>query len=68
MAVRIRDRAIRRTGELLKQIPPGKTGPKPELGDGADSQFSRKEAAEQAGTSHQRPLAAIGVDTSIINH
>lgn len=51
MAVRIRDRAIRRAGELLKQIEPGKTGPKSELSTAADTQLSRKDAAKQAGMS-----------------
>jgi hypothetical protein len=31
MATRIKARAVRRAGELLKQIEPSKTGPKPEL-------------------------------------
>lgn len=61
MAVRIRDRAIRRAGELLKQIEPGKTGPKTELSTATDTQLSRKDAAEQAGMSKRQAVTAIRV-------
>lgn len=58
MADRIQARAIRRCGELLKQIEPGKTGPKPELQEGDLPQLTRTQAAEQAGLSeHQRKTA-----------
>ena len=59
MAVRIRDRAIRRTGELLKQIEPGKTGPK--LSTDTDTQFSRKQAANDAGLSKRQKDTAINM-------
>jgi hypothetical protein len=45
MCDRIQARAIRRCGELLVQIPPGKTGPK--LQDGADPQFNRTKPQPQ---------------------
>jgi hypothetical protein len=54
MARRIKHRAFRRAGELLRQIEPGKTGPKPELGDGDVPQFSRKQAASDAGLSERQ--------------
>lgn len=58
MALRIQARAISRCGELLKQIEPGKTGPKPELQEGDLPQLTRTQAAEQAGLSeHQRKTA-----------
>lgn len=54
-ARRIRARAIRRAGELLKQVEPGKTGPKPELREGDHPQLTRTQAAAEAGMSeHQR--------------
>lgn len=46
-------------GELLKQIEPGKTGPKPELSTAAGTQLSRKDAAEQAATSKRQAVTAI---------
>lgn len=60
-ATRIRDRAVRRAGELLKQISPGKTGPKSK--DSADSgpDRSRKNAAEAAGLSRRQAVTAIRV-------
>jgi len=60
-ATRVRDRAIRRAGELLKQIEPGKTGPKPELSIGSDTQFTRRDAAEAAGMSKRQQVTAIRV-------
>jgi hypothetical protein len=58
MADRIQARAIRRCGELLRQIPAGKTGPVPELQEGALPQFTRTQAATDAGLSeHQRKTA-----------
>lgn len=48
-AVRMRSRAMRRAGELLKQIAPGKTGPKSELGGGAPTQLTRRSAVENYG-------------------
>ena len=58
MAQRIRARAIRRAGELLKQIEPAPTGPKPELKAGDRHQFGRADAAREAGMSpHQAKQA-----------
>lgn len=61
MATRIRDRAIRRAGELLKQIEPGTGGRPPETGAAADTSFTRKDAAEQAGMSKRQQVTAIRV-------
>lgn len=61
MATRIRDRAIRRAGELLKQIEPGKGGRPSETGIAADTSFTRKDAAEQAGMSKRQQVTAIRV-------
>lgn len=58
MADRIQARAIARAGELLKQVKPGKTGPKPELQAGDHPQLTRTIAATEAGLSeHQRKTA-----------
>ncbi|MBT1516590.1 hypothetical protein KIP88_39905, partial [Bradyrhizobium sp. SRL28] len=57
----VTDRAIRRAGELLKQVEPGKPGPKPELTVGADTQFSRKDMAERAGMSPRQHVTAVRV-------
>ena len=58
MAQRIRARAIRRAGELLKQIEPAATGPKPELKAPDRLQFGRSDAAREAGmTPHQQKQA-----------
>lgn len=62
MATRIRDRAIRRAGELLKQIEPqqGKrTDVEPT--DATDSRLTRTEAARQAGMSERQQVTAIRV-------
>jgi hypothetical protein len=61
MAVRIRSRALRRAGELLKQIEPGKSGPKSELKAAADLQLARKSAAEEAGMSERQQKTAIRI-------
>lgn len=61
MATRIRDRAIRRAGELLKQIEPAKPGPKAEIGMGDHTQFGRQAAAEEAGMSKHQQVQAIRV-------
>ncbi len=61
MAVRIRDRAIRRAGELLKQIEPAKPGPKPEIGMGDHTQLGRQAAGEQAGMSKHQQVQAVRV-------
>lgn len=61
MATRIRDRAIRRAGELLKQIEPNKGGRPSETGVAADTSFTRKDAAEAAGMSKRQAVTAIRV-------
>lgn len=61
MAVRIRDRAIRRAGELLKQIDPAKPGPKTEIGMGDHTQLGRQAAGEQAGMSKHQQVQAVRV-------
>jgi hypothetical protein len=61
MADRIQARAIRRCGELLQQIEPAKTGPKPELKDGAVPQLGRTEAADDAGLSERQRKTALRV-------
>lgn len=60
-AVRVRDRAIRRAGELLKQIEPAKPGPRPEIGMGDHTQLGRQAAGEQAGMSKHQQVQAIRV-------
>jgi hypothetical protein len=56
MAMRVHARAIERCGELLAQIPPGKTGPK--LQEGTLPELTRTGAADEAGLSeHQRKTA-----------
>lgn len=59
MAIRIRDRAIRRAGELLKQIDPGKNR-FDSRGDG-DGPSNRKEAAAEAGMSERQAKTALRV-------
>ncbi len=61
MAQRIRARATRRAGELLKQIEPGKTGPKPELSMGDHTQFTREDAAREAGMSRHQQVQAVRI-------
>ena len=61
MAQRIRARAIRRAGELLKQIEPAPTGPKPELKAGNHHQFGRMEAARNAGLSEHQAKQATRI-------
>ncbi|KFL24950.1 hypothetical protein JP74_21995 [Devosia sp. 17-2-E-8] len=64
MATRIRDRAIRRAGELLKQIEPQKGGDRKsaeyQSGD-APTLISRKQAASDAGMSRDQMHTAIRV-------
>ena len=60
-ATRIRDRAIRRCGELLKQIEPSKGGRPPETSVGAHTGFTRSDAAERAGLSKHQQVQAIRV-------
>lgn len=61
MATRIRDRAIRRAGELLKQIEPGKGGRPSETSRGAPTSFTRKQAADEAGMSRDQMHTALRV-------
>lgn len=60
-ALRIQRRAEYRMGELLREIEPGKTGPKPELHDGCVTQLSRRKAAEDAGLSERQRNDAIAI-------
>lgn len=59
MADRIQARAIRRCGELLKQIEPKHSG-RPKNGDGADPN-SRKQTAREAGLSERQQKTALRV-------
>ncbi len=61
MATRIRDRAIRRAGELLKQIEPNKGGRPSETRGGTTPSYSRKQAAEDAGLSADQAKMAIRI-------
>lgn len=59
---RIRHRAVRRAGELLKQIEPqqgARTDIEPT--DAADSKLTRTEVARQAGMSERQQVTAIRV-------
>lgn len=51
MATRIKARAARRSGELLRQIEAGKGGRPDKTGAAADTGFTRKDAARDAGMS-----------------
>jgi len=58
MADRIQARAIRRAGELLKQIERPDQGGRPSSNGAGDHPVSRKQAATDAGLSdHQRKQA-----------
>lgn len=61
MADRIQARAIRRCGELLRQIEADKGGRPPKTHDGADIGFSRTEAAREAGLSERQKVTALRV-------
>lgn len=64
MAARIRARAMRRAGELLKQIDPatGKNNQYQQVKiDGGDSFHSRSEVARQAGMSERQQVTAVRV-------
>lgn len=61
MSTRIRDRAIRRAGELLKQIEPSKGGRPSETRGGASPSFTRKEAAADAGMSPDQAKMAVRI-------
>lgn len=62
MAARIRARAMRRAGELLKQIEPQK-GARTDLQptDGGDSKLMRSEVAKRAGMSERQQVTAVRV-------
>ena len=62
MATRIRDRAIRRAGELLKQIEPA-SGTRTDLQPSAagDTRLTRKHVAEEAGMSPRQMHTALRV-------
>jgi hypothetical protein len=63
MCRRIQARALERCGELLKQIPDAKRGPK--LTDGADTELSalvgRMQSARAAGLSERQTVTALRV-------
>lgn len=61
MAERIKARAIRRAGELLKQIMPSKGGRPSETRGVASLSLSRKQAAEDAGLSEDQRKNALRV-------
>lgn len=61
MATRIRDRAIRRAGELLQQIEP-KRGANQNIPDGSDRKvFTRTDAARDAGMSQRQQVTALRI-------
>jgi hypothetical protein len=62
MAERIQARAIRRCGELLKQVPSGQ-GSKNQHGELRDGTVTRQEAALNAGLSERQKVTALRVAT-----
>jgi hypothetical protein len=58
LSKRIRARAYRRVGEMLKEIPSGKPGPK---SVGGLPQISRSQAAADAGLSRDQKVTAIRI-------
>lgn len=61
LAIRIKARAIRRGGELLRQIEPDKGGRPSKTHDVIGIAFSRTEAAKQAGMSERQKVTALRV-------
>ncbi len=61
MAERIQARAIRRCGELLKQIEDNNRGRPAKIHDAADMNLTRTEAATQAGLSERQKVTALRV-------
>lgn len=63
MAERIQARAIRRCGELLKQIPSGQGSANQYtvLHDATDTKQTRTEAAKEAGLSERQKVTALRV-------
>lgn len=59
MATRIKARAIRRAGELLKQIQPNKGGRPSETQEGARPSLSRSGAGSDAGLSEHQTKQAL---------
>ena len=60
MAERIQARAIRRCGELLKQVPSGQ-GSKNQYGELRDGNVTRQDAAQNAGLSERQKVTAMRV-------
>jgi hypothetical protein len=60
MAERIHARAVRRCGELLKQVPSGQ-GSKNQYGELRDGSVTRQEAARNAGLSERQKVMALRV-------
>ena len=63
MAKRIRARAMRRAGELLKQIEPGQGARDGKRADGGDTPLTRTEAARTAGFSERQQVTATRIAT-----
>jgi len=61
MAQRIRARAIRRAGELLKQLEPSKGGRPSETSAGDHTSYTRTDAARDAGMSKHQQVQATRV-------
>lgn len=61
MADRIQARAIRRCGELLKQVEADKGGRPSKTPDAADIGFSRSSVAKDAGLSERQKVTALRV-------
>lgn len=61
MAQRIRARAIRRAGELLKQIEPGQGARDGKRGEGDHTPFTREDAARDAGMSKHQQVQATRI-------
>lgn len=60
-AARIRARAMRRAGELLKQIEPGQGARDGKRGEGAHTPLTREDAAREAGMSKHQQVQAVRV-------
>lgn len=61
MAKRIRARAMRRAGELLKQIEPGQGARDGKRADGSDTPLTRETAARAAGFSERQQFTATRI-------
>lgn len=61
LATKIRARAIRRAGELLREVEPDKGGRPPKTSVGADPGFSRRDLAAEGGLSERQAKQAIRV-------